>query len=73
MVLPLPVVGAILMSGTGDTAAAFDIAAIMTNSVNKVQGDVFTVLGIVTPVIAVVTAAVVGVIFGLKWLKKIGK
>lgn len=69
----LPVVGAILMSATEDTAAAFDIAAIMTTSVNKVQGDVFTVLGIVTPVIAVVTAAVVGVIFGLKWLKKIGK
>lgn len=67
----LPVVGAVLMSGTGDSAAAFDIAATMQSSVNQVQGDVLKVLGIVVPAIVVVVGAIVGIKFGISWLKKI--
>lgn len=57
---------------TGGTTT-FDIAQVMTDSVASVQGDLFTVLGIAVPAIAVVTAAVVGVKFGIKWLKSLGK
>lgn len=67
----LPVVGAILMSGSGDTAGAFDIAATMQSSVNQVQGDVLKVLAIVVPAIVLVVGAVVGIKFGIGWLKKI--
>lgn len=57
-----------MVSGNG-----FDLASIMSNAVTTVQTDLFTVLGIVVPAIVVVTGAVVGVAFGLKWLKKMGK
>ncbi len=67
-----PVVGAVLMSGSGDTAAAFDIAATMQSSVNQVQGDIFKVLGIVIPAIVLVVGAIVSVRFGIRWLKKLG-
>ena len=69
--MALPVVGAILMSGTGDTAAAFDIVATMETSVNKVQGDALRILAIVIPAIVVVVGAVVVAKFGIGWLKKI--
>lgn len=51
--------------------AAFDIASVMTESVSSVQGQLFTVLGIVVPAIVLVVGAVVGVKFGIKWLKSL--
>lgn len=59
----------ILTGGTN----TFDIATVMTDSVSSVQGDLFTVLGIVVPAIVLVVGAVVGVKFGIKWLKSLGK
>lgn len=52
-------------------SAGFDIASVMTESVSSVQGQLFTVLGIVVPAIVLVVGAVVGVKFGLKWLKNL--
>lgn len=57
---------------TGGTTE-FDITSIMSESVNTVKGDLFSVLVIVVPVIAAVVAAVVGTKFGIKWLKSLGK
>lgn len=69
----MPVVG-ILMSGAGgDASAAFDVASMMTTTVNSVQSQLFTVLNIVVPAIVGVMAAVVCVQFGMNWLKKMGK
>lgn len=56
-----------------ETTPAFDVASIMQDSVTKVQGDLYSVLGIVVPVLAGIAAAVVCVTFGFKWLKKMGK
>ncbi len=53
--------------------STFDLASIMSNAVSTVQGDIFSVLGIVVPALVVVTGAVVGVRFGLKWLRQLGK
>ena len=54
-------------------ATTFDLASIMSNAVSTVQGDIFSVLGIVVPALVLVTGAVVGVRFGLKWLRQLGK
>lgn len=52
-------------------AVTFDIAQTMTDSVSTVQSQLFSVLGVVVPAIVAVTAAVVGIKFGISWLKRI--
>lgn len=66
-----PKVGAALLSAGGDASSGFDVASIMTESVKTTQGQPFSVLGIVVPAIVAVTAAIVGIKFGIGWLKKI--
>lgn len=66
-----PKVGAALLSAGADAASGFDVTAIMQDSVNTTQGQAFSVLAIVVPAIAAITAAVVAVKFGIGWLKKI--
>lgn len=56
-----------------DPAAVFDLNSIMSSAVTQVQGDIFSTLAVVVPAIVAVTAAVVGVRFGLKWLRQLGK
>ena len=56
-----------------DPSLTFDFTTIMSESVSTVQNQLFTVLGIVVPALAAVTAAVVGVRFGLKWIRSLGK
>lgn len=51
----------------------FDLSNVMSTAVSQVQGDLFSVLGIVVPAMIAVIAAVVGVKFGSKWLKSLGK
>ncbi len=58
---------------TSEVTTSFDLTGIMQNAVTQVQGDLFGVLIIVVPAIVAVTAAVVGVKFGHKWLKSLGK
>ncbi len=55
----------------GGSSTGFDVTSIMTESVNTVQSQIFSTLGIVVPAIVVVTGAVVGITFGIKWLKKL--
>lgn len=56
----------------GEAAASgFDVASIMSDSVATTQSQIFSVLGIVVPAIVTVTAAVVGIKFGVGWLRKI--
>lgn len=52
-------------------ASSFDLTSIMSDAVNSVQGDILGVLAIVVPAIVVVTGAVVGVKFGIKWLRSL--
>lgn len=66
-----PKVGAALLSAGGDAASGFDVTTIMQDSVKTTQGQLFSVLGIVVPAIVAVTAAVVGIKFGINWLRKI--
>lgn len=57
-------------SGSG---SSFDISEVMTNAVTSVQGDLLKVLAICIGAAVVIYGAVVGVRFGLKWLKSLGK
>lgn len=66
-----PKVGAALLSTGTDAASGFDVTTIMTDSVKTTQGQLFSVLAIVVPAIVAVTAAVVGIKFGINWLRKI--
>lgn len=52
-------------------ASTFDVTTVMTDSVTKVQSQMFSVLAIVVPAIVAIVAAVVAVKFGVGWLKKI--
>lgn len=58
-----------LLSADADTT--FDVTSVMTESVKTVQGQAFSVLGVVVPAIVLITGAVVGIKFGIGWLKKI--
>lgn len=66
-----PRVGMALLSTGTDAASGFDVTTIMQDSVKTVQGQAFSVLAIVVPAIVLITGAVVGVKFGIGWLKKI--
>lgn len=55
----------------GEDAATFDVSTVMKSAVDSTQSQMFSVLAIVVPAIAVVTAAVVGIKFGIGWLRKI--
>ena len=52
-------------------ASTFDVTTIMTESVATTQTQIFSVLAIVGPAIVAVTAAIVGIKFGIGWLRKI--
>lgn len=60
-----------VLTGAEGAAATMDITSLMTTSVTSVQTQLFTVLNIVVPAIVGITAAVVAVKFGIKWMKKI--
>ncbi len=65
-----PAANALLSAGT-DAASGFDVTSVMSDSVKTVQAQAFSVLGVVVPAIVVITGAVVGIKFGIGWLKKI--
>lgn len=60
-----------MLSVGSDVAAGFDVTTIMSESVKTTQGQMFSVLAIVVPAIVAIAAAVVGIKFGISWLKKI--
>lgn len=66
-----PKAGAALLSAGAEAASGFDVTTIMSESVKTTQGQIFSVLAIVVPAIVAIVAAVVGVKFGIGWLKKI--
>jgi len=66
---PLTSIPVLLEAGTG--VSTFDITSIMNSAVTSTQNQIFSVLGIVVPAIVAVTAAVVGIKFGVGWLRKI--
>lgn len=66
-----PKAGAALLSAGSDATSGFDVTSIMQDSVKTVQSQAFSVLGVVVPAIVLITGAVVGIKFGIGWLKKI--
>lgn len=66
--MPLLTVTALAESGP---AASFDVAAIMQSAVTSVQGQVFTVLGIVVPAAVAIVGAGVAVRYGIGWLRSL--
>ena len=63
----------VVAASDGTASTAFDISKVMTDAVTSVQGDLLKVLAIAVAAAAVIYGAVVGVRFGLKWLKSLGK
>lgn len=64
----MPLVAA---ASEGASSTGFDVTSIMSESVTSVQSQLFSVMAIVVPAIVAVTAAIVGVKFGINWLKKL--
>lgn len=62
---------AIAAPAVDGAASTFDVTSIMSDAVTTVQGQAFSVLGIVVPAIVLITGAVVGIKFGIGWLRKI--
>lgn len=58
-------------AGAGDAASTFDVSTVMQGAVDATKGQMFSVLAIVVPAIVAIVAAVVGIKFGIGWLKKI--
>lgn len=56
-----------------EAASTFKVTDVMQSAINSVQSDLLGVLAIAVPAIAVVVGAVVGVKFGVKWLKSLGR
>lgn len=69
---PLSSIPVLLESGAG-AVSTFDIASSMQTAVTTTQNQLFSVLVIVVPSLAAITAAVVGIRFGLNWLKRLGR
>lgn len=61
----------VLSAGGEAASTTMDLAGLMTTSVGSVQTQLFTVLNIVVPAIVGITAAVVAIKFGIKWMKRI--
>ncbi len=59
------------MLSAESAAQTFDIASVMSDAVSTTQGQIFTVLGIVVPAIVLIVGAIVGIKFGIKWLRSI--
>lgn len=55
----------------GGSTPTFDVTTVMSGAVETTQGQIFSVLAIVVPAIVAITAAVVGIKFGVGWLRKI--
>lgn len=59
-------------AGAVDAVSSFDLSSVLSQGVTTMQTSIYTTLGIVVPAIVGVTAVVVAVKFGIRWLKKIG-
>lgn len=55
------------------STSTFNVSEVMQSAINSVQSDLLGVLTIAVPAIAVVVGAVVGVKFGIRWLKSLGR
>lgn len=61
----------VALSADTGVSTGFDVTSIMKDAVDTTQSQMFSTLAIVVPAIGLITAAVVGVKFGLSWLKRI--
>ncbi|MDE6661705.1 MAG: hypothetical protein K2K46_00025 [Lachnospiraceae bacterium] len=53
------------------SSSSFDVSTVMQSAVDTTKTQMLSVLGIVVPAIVVITASVVGIKFGISWLKKV--
>ena len=66
-----PKAATVVLTAGENAASGFDVTTIMSESVATTQTQIFSVLAIVVPAIVAVTAAIVGIKFGIGWLRKI--
>ncbi len=71
--MQLPLLTTVAAEAADGAASSFDVNAVLTEAVTSVQGQLLGTLAIVVPAMVAVTAAVVAVQFGFKWLRKLGK
>lgn len=62
-----------VLAVAASSEGAFNVATVMTEAINSVKGDVFSVLTVAVPAVALVVGATVAVKFGIKWLRQLGK
>lgn len=53
--------------------ATFNSTDVITNMMNGVQSQIYSVLGIVAPIVGSITVAIVLIKFGQKWIKKVAQ
>ena len=63
-----------LLSGTGGAggSAGFDAVTIIEGMVTSAQSQLYSIIGIVAPVLGAITVAIVLVKNGAKWIKRLG-
>lgn len=62
-----------LLSGTGaDAGASFDVSSLVQTVITSAQTQLLSALGIIAASAGVITVAVVGVKFALRWVKRLG-
>lgn len=61
---------ALTSEGAAGAAASFDLEGILSNAVATVQTNMYNTLGIVVPAIVGISAVVICVKFGLRWIRK---
>ncbi len=62
---------AVLTAGA-ETLTSFDVTGIVEQSVTSGANQMYSVIGIVAPIIAGVSVVIVIVKFGQKWIKRLG-
>lgn len=60
------------ISAVSALAADPDVTSLMSSGMDSVKGDIMGVLAVAVPVLIAIAGAVVGINFGLKYIKKLG-
>ena len=71
--MPMIFVPFVAAASDGSSEVAFDLIDVMTKSVTSVQNNLLAVLAVVVAAATVIYGAAVGVRYGLKWIKSLGK
>lgn len=60
-----------LLSGSG-AASGLDMTTVIQTMMTSAQTQIYSIIGIVAPVVGAITVAIVLLKFGTKWIRKLG-